>query len=134
MPLALFIGVILGNSLGQPKKNRLLQFALESGRAVDFNVREADALNLRCDPVGAMPPQRFIKTVDAYNVICKGFMKLKHYALWLGRIGTGYTYSLTDEKAKKIIKEVKDTFPKNEFDLIHTSKVNRNGAKIEKIK
>ncbi len=40
----------------------------------------------------------------------------------------------TDEKAKKIIKEVKDAFPKNEFDLIQTSKVNRNGAKIEKIK
>ncbi len=40
----------------------------------------------------------------------------------------------TDEKAKKIIKEIKDEFPKNEFDLILSSKVNRNGAKIEKIK
>jgi len=40
----------------------------------------------------------------------------------------------TDEKAKRIIKEVKEVFPKNKFDLILSSKVNRNGAKIEKIK
>jgi len=45
-------------------------------------------------------------------------------------------FALTDavEKAKKIIKEVKDTFPKNEFELILSSKVNRTGAKIEKNK
>ncbi|TET28441.1 MAG: hypothetical protein E3J70_09720 [Candidatus Heimdallarchaeota archaeon] len=47
---------------------------------------------------------------------------------------TVFALTDTDEKAKKIIKEVKDAFPKNEFDLIITTKVNRDGAKIEKIK
>ena len=45
---------------------------------------------------------------------------------------TVFALTDTDEKAKKIIKEVKDTFPKNGFDLIITTKVNRDGAKIEK--
>jgi beta-ribofuranosylaminobenzene 5'-phosphate synthase len=45
-------------------------------------------------------------------------------------------FALTDDekKAEKIIKEVNDTFPKNEFDLILSSKVNTTGAKIEKMK
>jgi len=45
---------------------------------------------------------------------------------------TVFALTDADEKAKKIIKEVKDTFPKNGFDLIITTKVNRDGAKIEK--
>lgn len=47
---------------------------------------------------------------------------------------TVFALTDADEKAKRIIKEVKDSFPKKEFDLIITTKVNRNGAKIEKIK
>ncbi|MBK5113361.1 MAG: hypothetical protein KGD59_12045 [Candidatus Heimdallarchaeota archaeon] len=45
-------------------------------------------------------------------------------------------FALTDDekKAEKIIREVNDTFPKNEFDLILSSKVNTTGAKIEKMK
>ena len=46
---------------------------------------------------------------------------------------TVFALTDADEKAKIIIKEVKEAFPKNEFDLIITTKVNRDGAKIEKI-
>lgn len=39
-----------------------------------------------------------------------------------------------EQKAEKIVSELKETFPKIEFDLLLTSKVNTTGAKIKKIK
>lgn len=87
-------GVLLGHGLSQPRKNRVLQIAPESGRGRELEVKESDATNLRCDPVGNIPPQRFIKTYEAINIVKKGWFKLQNYALWLVREGTAYVTGL----------------------------------------
>ncbi|NHJ32465.1 MAG: hypothetical protein FK732_06355 [Asgard group archaeon] len=47
---------------------------------------------------------------------------------------TVFALTNTEEKAKKIIKEITDVFQKDKFELILSSKVNNTGSKIEKIK
>lgn len=79
-PVVLFLGIFMGSILSQPRKNRVIKVSPESGRGIELQVREEDATNLYCDPVGAIPPQRFIKRLNAFTIVKKGFFKLQNYA------------------------------------------------------
>ena len=95
-PILVFIGISSGYYLSQPRKNRVLKISPESGRGVELEVKSEDATNVYCDPVGDIPPQRFIKRLNAFSIIKKGWMKLQNYALWLGRYGTAYVTGIDD--------------------------------------
>jgi len=105
MPILLFLGILLGNYLSQPKSNRVIEIAPDSYRATEFQVKEQDAVNLRADSVGNTPPKRFLKNADPYNVVTKGWMKLKNYALYLARIGSAYTHNLDTPDIKTTLKK-----------------------------
>jgi len=118
-PILVLVGILLGAYLVQPRRNRVIQISPESGRGIDFEVKEEDAMNLRCDPVGPTPPQRFIKRQPALNIITKGFLKLKNYALWLGRVGTAYTYTIKSKPVKLSLKDtIMNIFGKEKYDMI----------------
>jgi len=93
-------------------------------------VKEEDAMNLRCDPVGPTPPQRFIKRQPALNIITKGFLKLKNYALWLGRVGTAYTYTIQSKPVEVTLKDaILNIFGKKDYDMIpehHRNTIEKN--------
>ena len=91
IPVLIFVGIYVGIWLTHPRKNRVLQIDLESGRAIDFEVDKEDTINAYCKPVGTIPQQRFLKLHTPLNVIRNGPFKIQNYALWLGRKGTAYT-------------------------------------------
>lgn len=138
-PVLIFVGIYVGVWLTHPRKNRVLQIELESGRAVDHEVHSEDTVNAYCNPVANNPPQRFVKCHKALNVIRKGPFRLQTYALWLARFGTAYTTMINEKKEEVNItlreailnlfgRELYDRIPNNEKtgwikDKIETSEV-----------
>ena len=119
LPAFLLVGILLGTYLSQPRRNRVLKIAPESGRGVELEVKEEDAVNAYCDPVGNIPPQRFIKRLQAISVVRKGFLRLSNYALWFGRYGTAYTFRFGSDPIKISLKEaVMNIFGKELYDKI----------------
>lgn len=98
--LCLIVGLFLGVYQSQPRRNMVIQISPDTGRGLEFSVKEEDTVNLNCSPVGSIPPQRFIKLLDAYNIVRKGFLKLQNYALWCGMTGTAYTYPFDTPNVK----------------------------------
>ena len=98
MPLFVFIGIYVGVWLTQPRKNRVIRIDPESGRGIEYDIQHEDTVNALCKPVGNTPPQRFIKLHKALNVIRKGPFKLQNYSLYLGRLGTAYTQTISEKK------------------------------------
>jgi len=96
-PVVLFLGLFLGNWLSQPRKNVVLKLDPQSHRGVSLQVREEDAVTVYCDRVGKMPPQKFIKRLNPYNILQKGWLKLSNFAMWFGRYGTAYVHEFKDE-------------------------------------
>jgi len=99
-PILLVLGLILGNLSSQPRKNRVLKISPEAHRGVELEVKEEDAVNIYCNPVGKMPPQRFIKRLQPFNILRKGWLKLQNYALWMGRYGTAYVHQFDSNSVK----------------------------------
>lgn len=104
-PLLFLFGIIGGNLLSQPRKNRVLKVSPESHRGVELEIKSEDAINVYCPPVGNMPPQRFIKRLSAFNIIRKGWLRLQNYALWIGRYGTAYVHKFDNEPVELSFKE-----------------------------
>jgi len=100
MPIFVIVGLLLGTWLSQPRKARVLKVSPESGRGEELEIESEDTINAYCNPIGNMPPQRFIKRHEALNIIRKGFLKIQTYALWLARQGTAYTYMFGDKDEK----------------------------------
>jgi len=96
-PLLLVLGLVLGNIFSQPRRNRVLKVDPESHRGVELEVKSEDAVNIYCNAVGKMPPQRFIKRLNPFNILRKGWLKLQNYAMWFGRYGTAYVHELGKE-------------------------------------
>lgn len=105
LPIVAFIFLLVGIYVSQPRKNRIQQIAPESGRGKDYEVKHEDAVYMECDPIENEPPQHFVKTGQAFNMIRKGFLKVSNYALWIGRMGTGYTYALDDKNVEISFKD-----------------------------
>lgn len=103
-PVILLVGILLGHIVSQPKKNRVIKVSPESGRGVELQVREEDSTNLYCDPVGSIPPQRFIKRLNAFTIIKKGWFKLQNYACWFARYGTAYVQGFSTDPIKISLK------------------------------
>lgn len=124
VPVFLFVGILVGTWLSQPRKNRVLKVSPESGMGVEYEVASEDSVNAYCDPVGDTPPQRFIKRHQALNILRKGFFKLTNYALWFGRYGTAYTYMVKGKETVEVTlrdaihnifgKELYDKIPNDE--------------------
>lgn len=104
-PIVFLFGIIGGNLLSQPRKNRVIKLAPESHIGVELEVKSEDAVNIYCDAVGKTPPQRFIKILNPYNIAKKGFLKIYNYALWFGRYGTAYIHKFGDEDVHLTLKE-----------------------------
>ena len=118
-PVLFFFGLILGNIVSQPRKNRVLKVSPESGRGIELKVKSEDATTLYCNAVGKIPPQRFIKRLAAYTIVKKGFMKLQNYALWIGRYGTAYVQHFGKKKVKVSLRDAVYTiFGKKLYDQI----------------
>jgi hypothetical protein len=98
--MTILVGIIIGTWLSQPRKPRVIQIAPESGRGKEYDVESEDTVNAYCQPIENEPPQRFIKRYQAINILRKGWFKLSNYALWIGRIGTAYTFNLDDPDKK----------------------------------
>ena len=96
------VGLMLGVYVSQPRKDQVIQFSPETGRGIQYDVQEQDEIRVRCKAVMNTPPQRFMKKPlqNAYNIVRKGvlFGKLQNYALWLGRVGTAYTFPMSNPK------------------------------------
>lgn len=101
VPIVAFIFLIAGIYFSQPRKTSVAQFSPESGIGKEYEVSHEDAIYMECAPIGEEFPQRFIKTGRAYNMIKKTAFKLQNYALWLGRLGTAYTYDLPKTEEEK---------------------------------
>ena len=104
-PVVLLVGILVGNFVSQPSKNRVLKISPESGRGIELEVKDEDATNLHCDPVGNIPPQKFIKRLNAFTIIKKGWFKLKNYALWFGRYGTAYVQGFENSTVEVTLRE-----------------------------
>lgn len=118
-PLLVMLGILAGYVLSQPRKNRVLKVSPESGRGVELEVKEEDAINVYCDPVGNIPPQRFIKRLNAYSIIRKGWFKIQNYALWFGMYGTAYVTGIEPKKIAVTFKEaVYNVFGKTLYNQI----------------
>lgn len=131
-PLLLFLGILVGNALSQPRKNRVLKLSPETGRGVELEVNEEDELNIRCDPVGNIPPQRFIKLHDAFNIVKKGWFKIQNYALWFAYYGSAYVRKLEGEDVDITLetaifnifgKTLYDQIPREQKDQIEASEI-----------
>jgi len=109
IPVVGFLFLYIGVYISQPRKNRIIQIAPETGRGRDYEVAKEDAVNLYCNPLGESPPQRFIKLYDAFNIVRKGPFKLQHFGLWVGRIGTAYTYTFGNETVKVKLEQTMKT-------------------------
>lgn len=118
-PIMLFFGLIGGNLLSQPRKNRVIKISPENHRGVELEIKSEDAINVYCDPVGKMPPQRFIKRLSAFNIIRKGWLKLQNYAVWFGRYGTAYVHRFDNRPVDLSFKEaVFNVFTKKYYEQI----------------
>lgn len=104
-PIMLVFGLIGGNILSQPRKNRVLKVDPQSHRGVELEINSEDTINVYCNPVGKMPPQKFIKYLEPFNVIRKGWLKIQNYALWFGRFGTAYVHKFNNEPVKLSFKK-----------------------------
>jgi len=104
-PLMLLFGIIGGNLLSQPRKNRVLKVDPQSHRGVELEIQSEDSINVYCNPVGKMPPQKFIKLLEPFSIIRKGWLRLQNYALWIGRFGTAYVHKFDDSDVKVSFKQ-----------------------------
>ncbi len=104
IPIMLIVGIFVGTWLSQPRKNRIISLAPETGRGIEYDVEKEDRVNIYCNPVINSPPQRFLKREAAFNMIRKGWLKLSNYALWIGRQGTAYTQKL--DGSGQIVKDI----------------------------
>lgn len=96
-PIMLLIGIVLGNYLSQPRKNLVMKLDPESHRGVQLEVNSEDTVNVYCKSVGDMPNQKFIKRLNPYNVMRKGWMKIQNFAIWFGRYGTAYVHQFDNK-------------------------------------
>lgn len=104
-PVVLLVGVLMGNYVSQPSKNRVLKISPESGRGIELDVKSEDATNVYCSPVGNIPPQKFVKRVNAFTIVKKGWLRLQNYALWFGRYGTAYVQEIKNASVKITLQE-----------------------------
>lgn len=119
VPIILFLGFILGNFFSQPRKARVLKVSPESFRGVELEVKAEDSVSVYCDSVGNIPPQKFIKRLNAYNIAKKGWFKLQNFALWFGRYGTAYVFHLGSDEEYVTLKEaVHNIFGKKLYNQI----------------
>lgn len=109
----------MGYVVSQPRSNKVLKIAPESGRGIELNVNEEDTTNIYCKPVGNIPPQRFIKLYNAFTIVRKGWFKLQNYALWIARYGTAYVTGIKTGDIEVSFKEaVLNVFGQKLYDLI----------------
>lgn len=97
IPILTFMGIIIGVKVSGARGTTVLQLDPATNSAREFRAYEEDAVNVRCKPVGNIPPQQFIKRKNrGWNVLTKGFLKLKTYALWIGVVGSAYAIAFKD--------------------------------------
>jgi len=102
----IIVGFFVGAYYSSPRKDRVQKVAPENGRGTDYEAKSQDGINVYCDPLGNEPPQKFIKTGYALNMIRKGLLgRLTHYALWTGRYGTAYTFTIGEKSENLSLKE-----------------------------
>lgn len=139
IPVMLLIGLLLGVYASQPRRNRVIQIAPESGRGIEYEVEKEDTINAYCNPVSNSPPQRFIKLHQAFNIVRHGFMKPQNYALWIGRQGTAYTQEIGDNPVKVPLrmaiynlfgKDLYDHIPNNERSGYIRDKIERSEVAV----
>lgn len=118
-PILLFLGIIIGNYVSQPRKNIVMKVSPESHRGVQLDIKDEDAVNVYCDPVGKIPPQRFIKRLSPFNIVRKGWLRLQNFSVWFGRYGTAYVHEFSDESVKvSLINTINNLFGKKYFKQI----------------
>lgn len=125
-PLLLFLGIIVGNYISQPRKNQVLKVDPNSHRGVQLDIKDEDSVNVYCDPVGKIPPQRFIKRLSPFNIVKKGWLRLQNFSVWFGRYGTAYVHKFDDESIKvSLINTISNLFGEKYFKQIPKEVINR---------
>lgn len=119
VPIIGVIFYLVGIYQSQPRRTHVNQFSPESGIGKEYEVNHEDAIYMECDPMGEEFPQRFIKTGQPYNMMRKTAFKLQNFAMWLGRIGTAYTYNLENPKVDISLEETVITlFSRQTYDKL----------------
>lgn len=92
MGVGVALGILLGMILSRPKKNQVWKIIPGDNRGYDLDVVEENALSLYCEPIGTLPPQRFMKYRPGFTTeIKRRFGRLMKITRHIGREGTAYT-------------------------------------------
>lgn len=97
----ILIGILLGIFLRPMVGNRILKLDPSTHRFHELNIREESAISIECQDYKGMPPQKFFKHHPGFTGIVGKIMK-KNVTLFLGRIGTAYTWRLEHSKWIKL--------------------------------
>lgn len=131
----LMLGLFLGVYMSQPRKNKVIQFSPESGRGIEYNVDKEDEINIKCDSVLNTPPQKFMKypLQTGYNIVKKGiFKRLHNYALWIGRMGTAYTFPLDTNRSLTLEQIEKTTLKQTLQNILEPENYDKLGSTFQK--
>jgi len=103
MGLGATLGILLGLLLSRPKKNQVFKILPNEHRGFDLNVIKEHAMFLHAEPIGDLPPQRFLKYRPGITVLIKRrFGRVLKITRFLAREGTAYTQKLQAGKIENV--------------------------------
>jgi len=97
------LGILIGMMLSRPRKNQVWKIVPGDNRGYDLNVLTENALSLHCEPIGTLPPQRFMKFRPGITTQVRGrFGRLSKITRHVGREGTAYSQRVESGEIKNI--------------------------------